>query len=121
MRVRDGSAIIWTALLLTLLPVMLALTVDGTDAVHAHQVLQTALTEAWEAAGAPTAAPSPTTTATLSALCREDLPASLHLVGSVRVTSQGLTATATVTVPLPLGTASEWMAESTLPIAWTTP
>jgi Flp pilus assembly protein TadG len=121
MRARDGSALVWTALFLLLLPVMLALSVDGAEAVSAHQALETALTEAWDAAGAPDTEPSPATTAMLTALCRENLPASIRLVGPIRVTSQGLTATATVTLPVPLGAVNPLMAVGILPIQWTTP
>lgn len=121
MRARSGSALVWTALVLMLLPVMLALGLDGADVVSAHQALQAALTEAWEAVGASTAPPSAAALATLTVLCREDLPPSLQLVSPVRVTNQGLTVTAAVTVSVPLGPVSRWVAVGALPIIWTTP
>jgi Flp pilus assembly protein TadG len=118
-KARNGSALVWTALLLMLLPLMLALSIDGADVVSAHQALQAALTEAWEAVGAPTAPPSAGTLATLTVLCRENLPASVHLTTAVTETSQGLRATAAVAVPVPLGSTSRWTSVGQLPIAWT--
>ncbi len=118
-RRREGSALLWVALLLLLVPAMLGLIVDGADAVSAHQTLQAALTEAWEAVGAPTAPPTAATLATMTALCRENLPASVHLTSVVTETSQGLTVTAAVAVPVPLGTTARWVAVGQLPIVWT--
>ncbi len=100
---------------------MLGIIVDGADAVSAHQALQASLTEAWEAVGAPTSPPSPTTLATLTTLCREDLPASLHMTGPVKATSTGLTVTAALSVPVPLGSTGRWAAVGQLPITWTAP
>ncbi|MGC8488416.1 MAG: hypothetical protein ACP5QO_09395 [Clostridia bacterium] len=116
---RRGSALVWAAIVLTLLPAMLGLVVDGTAAVTAHQTLEAALTEAWEAVGAPTTPPSAGTLAAMTVLCRDNLPASVHLTSAVTETSQGLRATATVAVPVPLGTTSRWVAVGQVPIAWT--
>jgi len=118
---RRGSALLWAALVLSLLPVLVGLSVDAATVLSAHQVLETALTEAWETLGAPTSAPSPATLSLMTALCREDLPESLQLSSPVEDTPSGLTVSAVAALPIPLPSVHYGEATATLPISWSLP
>jgi Flp pilus assembly protein TadG len=115
---REGSALVWTALVLTLLPSAALVIVDGPATVAAWQSGQAALTEAWQATGTSHRLPSAAQLATMTSLCAEVLPSDVHLSSPVAAVSSGLTTQVTVLLPLPVLDVRTVSVTLTLPVTW---
>lgn len=91
---RQGSQLLWLAIWMSVLPILLALLVDGTAVLNAQATLAAALTEAVRvSAGGPT----------LTRDFRDDLPVSLAAAASLSASTTGVTAIAPVRLPVALG------------------
>jgi Flp pilus assembly protein TadG len=118
-RRRAGSALVWTALVLALLPVAAVVIVDVPAVVAAWQSGEAALTEAWQATGRSDRFPSSAQLATMTDICAQTLPSDVSLSTPVVVVDDGLSAQMAVRLPLPLLNMRTTSVTLTLPIAWT--
>jgi hypothetical protein len=117
-RRRTGSALVWTALVLALFPLVAVVTVDVPAVVTAWQSGEAALTEAWQVMGRSDRVPSSAQLATMTDICIQALPSNVSLSRPVVAVAGGLSAQMAVRLPLPLLNMRTTSVTLTLPVGW---